>query len=219
MLTTSANAATQFLLAGGPLVLAFLHASSTEISIYFVTVTAARLPIVFIFGGILSRLLGTFVRLAGGEGGRALKRATVRIAAGTGVVAILGGAVAAAVGPTLIRVLFGAGFEPPGWFAAGATFGVLIGTGAIVLSQVLVGASAESRLPWPWFSALAAAALAMSLASSSPLRRVLLGFVVGEVVAMLGLLFAILRNPMRRVAGVTRSGSVTGSVLPPADVE
>src|SRR4029450_939696 len=96
--TTSANAAAQLLLAGGPLLLAFLHASPTAISIFFVTVTAARLPIVFVFGGILSRLLGTFVRLGDTDHGRSLRLGGTRVAAGTGGGGLVGRAGRAAVG-------------------------------------------------------------------------------------------------------------------------
>ena len=64
-LTTSANGILQLLLAGGPLVLVFLGAPPAEVSILFVTLAAARVPLVFFFSGLLSRVLPTFLRLAG----------------------------------------------------------------------------------------------------------------------------------------------------------
>ncbi|MDP9235047.1 MAG: hypothetical protein M3P01_10940 [Actinomycetota bacterium] len=190
-LTTSANAAAQLLLAGGPLLLAFLHASPTAISIFFVTVTAARLPIVFVFGGILSRLLGTFVRLADTDHGRSLRRAATQIAAGTAAVAFLGGAAAAAVGSPLIGVLFGHGFLPPWWLAAGATTGVLLATGSMVLNQVLVATGSEARLPVVWTIALIGAAVTVAVTTWSPMARVVTGFIVGEVIALIGLAVAV----------------------------
>jgi O-antigen/teichoic acid export membrane protein len=196
VLTTSANAATQLLLAGGPLLLAFLHATPAEISVFFVTITAARLPIVFIFGGILSRLLGTFVRLAATGEDRSLRRAAGRIAMGTTAVAAVGGAAAAAIGAPLIGLLFGRGFLPPWWVAAGATVGVLLATGSMVLNQVLVARGSESRLPWPWVGALVGSGLTVALAGGSPLGRVVAGFLVGEIVALIGLMVTILfRDP------------------------
>jgi O-antigen/teichoic acid export membrane protein len=191
-LTTSANASTQLLLAGGPILLAFLHASPAEISVFFITVTAARLPVVFVFGGILSRLLGTFVRLAGADHGRSLRRAAAWIAVGTGAVAFLGGASAAAIGSRLIGLLFGQAFLPPWWVAAGATVGVLLATGSMVLSQMLVATGSEAQLPWPWGSALIGSGLTIAVASGSPLGRVVAGFIVGEAIALIGLTVAVL---------------------------
>jgi O-antigen/teichoic acid export membrane protein len=201
-LTTSANAAAQLLLAGGPLLLAFLHASPTAISIFFVTVTAARLPIVFVFGGILSRLLGTFVRLGDTDHGRSLRQAATRIAAGTGAVALLGGAAAAAVGSPVIGLLFGHGFLPPWWVAAGATTGVLLATGSLVLNQVLVATGSEARLPLVWTIALIGAALTIAVSAWSPLARVVTGFIVGEVIALIGLAVAIRFGTPGRTTGV-----------------
>jgi hypothetical protein len=43
----------------------------------------------------------------------------------------------------------------------------------------------------PWVTALAAGALTVTLISGSPTVRVATGFVVGEVVALLGLLSAV----------------------------
>jgi O-antigen/teichoic acid export membrane protein len=202
VLTTSANAANQLLLAGGPLLLAFLHATPGEISVFFVTITAARLPIVFIFGGILSRLLGTFVRLAATGEDRSLRGAAARIAMGTTVVAAVGGAAAAAIGAPLIELLFGRDFLPPWWVAAGATVGVLLATGSMVLNQVLVATGSEFRLPWPWVVALVASGLTIGLAGGSPLGRVVAGFLVGEIVALLGLMVAVLSGDRAEVRPV-----------------
>jgi O-antigen/teichoic acid export membrane protein len=190
VLTTSANVSAQLLLAGGPLLLAFLHAGPAEISVFFVTVTAARLPIVFVFGGILSRLLGTFVRMYEADQGGSLRRAVARIAMGTGGVALLGAAAAAAVGAPVIGLLFGRGFVPPWWVAAGAATGVLLATGSMVLNQVLVATGSEARLPWAWLSGLIGSGLTIVVASGSPLARVVGGFVVGEAIALIGLVAA-----------------------------
>lgn len=207
-LTTSANAGAQVLLAGGPLVLAFLHSTPADISVFFVTVTAARLPIVFVFGGILSRLLGTFVRLADSDHGRSLRHAAARIAVGTAVVALFGGAVAAIVGAPVIGVLFGHGFRPPWWVAAGATTGVLLATGSLVLNQVLVAMGSEARLPVVWTVALLGSALTIAVTSRSLLARVVAGFVVGEVIALIGLAVATLSaTPSRAAPQVFETGA------------
>jgi O-antigen/teichoic acid export membrane protein len=208
LLTSSANAITHFLLAGGPLVLAFLKASPAAVSILFVTLTAARLPIVFVFGGILSRSLGTFTRLADADRGRRLRRAVVWIATGTVAAAMVAGGLAAIAGSALIGLLFGAGFRPPWWVAAGATVGVLLATGGMVLNQVLVATVAEHRLPWPWFAGLLGAALTIGLVAGPVLNRVMAAFVTGEAIALAGLVIAI-RASRRDLVPASADGSPT----------
>jgi O-antigen/teichoic acid export membrane protein len=215
VLTTSANAMTQLLLAGGPLLLAFLHARPAEISVFFVTVTAARLPLVFVFGGILSRLLRTFVRLADMNEGRSLRRVTSGIAIGTAATAAVGGAAAAAIGPQVIGLLFGHGFVPQWWVGSGATCGVLLATGSMILNQVLVATGSERRLPWPWSVALIGSGLAIAATGGTPLARVMAGFIIGEAVALVGLALATsYRQPNRVLPAAASNSEVMGSEAP-----
>jgi O-antigen/teichoic acid export membrane protein len=190
VLTTAANASTQFLLAGGPLLLALMRADPAEISVFFVTVTAARLPLVFMFGGILSRLLRTFVRLADANEGRSLRKVAAWIAIGTAIAALLGGTLAAVIGPDVIALLFGQAFLPPWWVTAGATMGVVLGSGSMVLGQILIATGWERRLPGPWAIALIGSGVAIAVTPGSPLVRVVGGFIVGEVLALTGLAVA-----------------------------
>jgi hypothetical protein len=188
--TTAANAIMQMLLAGGPLLLAFLHASPEEISIFFVTVTAVRVPLVFAFGGVLSRLLPTFMRLGAGDVDRGPTVVAIKIAIGTLVAAALLGIAAAGVGAQVVAFLFGKSFEPPWWLAAGATVGVVLATGSIVLYQLLIARGGEVRGLIAWWVALIAAALAVALTNGSPTARAVVGLVTGETIALVGLVAA-----------------------------
>lgn len=187
VVTTTANGMLQLLLAGGPLVLVFLGAPPEDVSILFVTLAAARVPLVFFFSGLLSRLLPTFLHLAGSEEGRALTRTSLWIALGTGGVALLGGLAAAAIGSSLVGVLFGRSFAPEWWVAAGVTTGVLLATGSMVLNQLLIAQGSEDRSLIAWGVALAASAGTLVTAGGAPTTRVVIAFVVGEAVALLGL--------------------------------
>ena len=188
--TTGANAIMQMLLAGGPLLLAFLHASPEEISIFFVTVTAVRVPLVFAFGGVLSRLLPTFMRLGAGDVDRGPTVVAIKIGIGTLVAAALLGIAAAGVGAQVVAFLFGKSFEPPWWLAAGATVGVVLATGSIVLYQLLIARGGEVRGLIAWWVALIAAALAVALTNGSPTARAVVGLVTGETIALVGLVAA-----------------------------
>ncbi|HEX9693948.1 MAG TPA: hypothetical protein VGA74_02945, partial [Actinomycetota bacterium] len=189
-LTTAANAITQLLLAGGPLLLAFLHAMPEEVSVFFVTATAVRVPLLFAFGGVLSRLLPVFMRLESSDRRREARAVAVKIALGTVSVAVVIGGVAAAVGGPLVAVLFGAAFRPPWWLAAGATVGVLLATGSIVLYQLLIARGSAGLGLLAWAVALAAAVLAVVLTDGSATARAVVGLLTGEGVALIALVLA-----------------------------
>jgi len=198
--TTIANAASQTLLASGPLVLVALGAGPGEVSVFFVTVTAARVPIVLAYGGLLSRLLPPLTDMAGeglpaaspssGLRRRPLGRVADLATAGTLVVATLGAAAAWFVGRPLVGLLFGEAFAPSRPFVTATAAGVLLATGALLLNQILIARSAERRLVLPWLCALAVAAATIVLVPADPTTRASAGFVAGELAALAGLLVA-----------------------------
>ena len=98
VLTSVANAAGQLLLAGGPLALVALAAAPSELSVFFVTITAARVPVVLALGGLLSRLLPTFGRILAARGRDVVPGLAARIAVGTVAVAAVGAALGFAAG-------------------------------------------------------------------------------------------------------------------------
>jgi O-antigen/teichoic acid export membrane protein len=190
--TATANAASQTLLAAGPLVLLPLGAGPAEVSVFFVTVTAARVPLVFAFGGLLSRVLPPLARAArAGEHDR-LRRLAAAVTVAAGAVAAAGAAGGAWIGPDVIALFFGEAFRPPGWFAALTAAGVVGATAALGLNQLLIAMGAEHRLVVPWLAALAAGALTIVATSGSASFRVILGFVVGEATALVALAMAVL---------------------------
>ncbi|MGH8929808.1 MAG: hypothetical protein ACRDZO_04000, partial [Egibacteraceae bacterium] len=116
--TTIANASSQTLLAAGPLVLLPLGASAAETSVFFVTVTAARAPMVFAIGGVLSRILPPLTRVARAGHYARLRRIAMATVASAVALAALGAVAGSWLGPTVIALLFGADFRPDSWFVA-----------------------------------------------------------------------------------------------------
>jgi hypothetical protein len=110
----------------------------------------------------------------------------------------------------LIRLLFGQGFQPPWWVAAATTAGVLLATGSLVLNQVLVATGSEARLPLAWAIALIGFGLTIAVTGWSPLARVVAGFVIGEVIAVIGLAVA---------APYGEPGRVSRAVVSPIEPE
>lgn len=192
--TTAANAVSQTLLAAGPLVLIPLGASAAEISGFFLVVTLARVPLVFAISGLLSRVMGPLTRLAREAQDAKLRRIAVLAAPVTVGLALVGAAVAYPIGPPILAVLLRI-TRPDAAFVAMTVFGVVLATGSLLLNQILIARRSEERLVAPWFAALVAAALAVALVPGEPTFRVSVGFVTGEVVALAGLLFAVLRAP------------------------
>lgn len=198
MFNTVSNGVAHLLLAGGPLALVALSARPEEVSVFFVTFTAARIPVVFALGGVLSRLLPSFTRVLDDRGPEALPSLAWRLALGTALVAALGAAAGAAVGGQVIALLFGAGFGPPGWLAAAAGGGVLLATGGMVLNQLLVAGRLEHRLPVPWLGGMSVAIASILLISGTPSWRTAVACVAGEFAAIVGLLIAAHFPPSSR---------------------
>lgn len=190
--TTLANASSQILLAAGPLVLIPLGAGAGEVSVFFVTVTAARAPLAFALGGVLSRVLPPLTRMARRGEWPGLRRIALGLGAGTIALAAVGAAVTWWVGPTVIALFFGPTFRPDGWFVAVAAATVLLACGALLLNQLLIGMQAESRLVAPWLVGLAVGAGLVALLSGTPTFRVAVAFMVGELVALFALLAAVM---------------------------
>jgi O-antigen/teichoic acid export membrane protein len=190
--TTVANASSQTLLAAGPVVLVPLGAGAAEISVFFVVVTTARIPIVFALNGLLSRMLPPLVRSARAGRLHRLRRLSLLIAGAAAGFGALGALAGAWLGPTVVALLYGAAFRPPSWLVALAVAGVVGATAALGLNQVLIAMGTEVRLVVPWLVALATGALTVLLVDAEPSLRVIVAFVAGEVVAVAGLTLAVL---------------------------
>jgi O-antigen/teichoic acid export membrane protein len=190
--TTIANASSQTLLAGGPLVLVLLGASAAQTSVFFITITAARAPLVLAIGGVLSRVLPPLTRVARAGNYARLRRIAVLEVAAALALAVLGAAVGFWIGPQIVALAFGPDFRPDAWFVALTAAGVVSATAALGLNQMLIAMGEEARLVVPWVTALIAGALTVIGLGGDPTLRVVSGFVVGEAVALLGLLNATL---------------------------
>lgn len=205
--TTLANASSQILLAAGPLVLIPLGAAAAEVSEFFVTVTAARVPLAFALGGVLSRVLPPLTRMARRGEWAPLRRIALGLGVGTLLLTAVGAAVTWWVGPAVIALFFGSTFRPEGWFAAVAVATVLLACGALLLNQLLIGMQAESRLIVPWLGSLALGVVLVGVLPGSPTFRVAIAFMTGELVALFALLAAVIVTTRGRAHVLAGGGS------------
>ena len=180
------NAASHTILAAGPLVVAGLGGSAEAVSIFFVTLILVRAPLTLSYG-LLSRLLQPMARLVA-EGRAAVLGLWAKRTVAVGVVMLIPAYfVGRFVVPAVVELLFGAEFRPSPQLGGLITMGVTAAIASLVTAQTLVARGQTSRLAVAWIVALAAAALAIAVGSAEPEIRVGIAFVVGQVVALIGI--------------------------------
>lgn len=191
---STANASVQLLLAGGPLVLLPLGADAVAISIFFTTITAARVPMTFALNGGLSRLLPPLTRLSQADDTAGLRRMSIWLVAGIVATTAIAVAGAAAIGPEVIALLFGEGFRPGRPFVVLVVAGTVLAVGGLLLDQVYIATGRENRLPAVWLLAVTAAGVLVLLLPGSPTMRVATAFTLATAAAVAALSIPVLRE-------------------------
>jgi len=189
-----ATAASQTVLAAGPLVVGALGASGAAISVFFVTTTLFRGPMSASYN-LLARILPGLTRRAAAGDHEGINRIARRLAFAGGAAAVGVGAAAAALGPAVVELLYGAEFRPSAWLAALAAAGVIVGIVGLGTMQVLVGRGDTDRMAFAWLAALAGAVVTIFLVRGDATIRVAAGFFSGEAIALVGLTLAAVIAP------------------------
>ena len=197
--TSTANAAVQFLLAGGPLMLVLLRAGSTAISVLFTTVTLARVPMTFALNGGLSRLLPPLTRMAQADDAAGIRRAAAWIFLAIVAVAGVAAGGAALLGPEVVELLFGPEFRPQRTMIVVVAAGTVLAVGGLLLDQLYIATGRQARLPIVWVAAVVVAVALVAWLPGTPTMRVASGFALatcgGVVALMIGLLGPAARRP------------------------
>ncbi|MGB7859257.1 MAG: sugar transferase [Acidimicrobiia bacterium] len=182
-----AAATSQALLLAGPLVVGILGGTAVEISIAFATFTLGRAPLIFGYN-LLARVLPPFTEMAA-RGERQELRAWARgMAWASAGLAVVAAGLGWLLGPWVVDIAFGSDFVPSRLTAGAVSFGVVFAGGALFVGQILVARGQPVRLGIAWLSGLVAATAGIVLtADLDPVASVSVGFVAGEVVAMLAL--------------------------------
>lgn len=182
-----AAATSQALLLAGPLVVGILGGTAVEISIAFATFTLGRAPLIFGYN-LLARVLPPFTEMAA-RGERQELRAWARgMAWASAGLAVVAAGLGWLLGPWVVNIAFGSDFVPSRLTAAAVSFGVVFAGGALFVGQILVARGQPVRLGIAWLSGLMAATAGIVLtADLDPVASVSVGFVAGEMVAMLAL--------------------------------
>jgi len=188
------SAASQILLASAPVAVAFLGGSPTLVSVVFITFTLFRAPLTLIYA-MQGRILAVFVRWAD-AGERSRLRTGAAGLAAVGIV-LTGAAwfVGEWIGPAVVELLFESEFVPASEVAAWVATGVVAGSFAQLIGQVLVAGARTGRLAAAWITGLAVAAGSLYLFSSGGVDVVVArAFAIGEVTAFATAGFVVLRS-------------------------
>jgi O-antigen/teichoic acid export membrane protein len=187
--TVGGTSAAQLLLAGGPLLLALLGASESAVTVLFVTQTACRAAFLMATPAA-ARSLPPLTRLAVRSDYRRLGNIALGLLASAIVLAVVVGAASTIVTPPLIAALFGSGVRPDKLVAATMAAGTILAISNMGLNQILVAVARTHRITIAWWVAVAAAMCWVLLGPGDPLQTVSVGFVIGELVALVALALA-----------------------------
>lgn len=179
----------QFVLIGGPAVLAGLGGAPRDVTMLFATLAFFRAPYLLAVG-IANRVTGALTGWVN-AGLRDTVRTFLLVVSGLSVAgAVLAPLAAYAVGATMVGAVFGADTTPPDWVAAVVAAGSVFAVGNLALSLLVIAQGRGGRLTRAWVAAAVVVALVLGLVlvvGSDPLAGVTWSFLAGEFAA-----FAIL---------------------------
>ncbi|HEX5630619.1 MAG TPA: hypothetical protein VFY15_03095 [Acidimicrobiia bacterium] len=188
----AANAASQTIVAAGPLVVGALGASAKEVSVFFETFLLFRAPLSVAYS-LVARVLPPFTRLV--EAGRRIElhRWATRLGIVAAALAGAGFLVGDLIGPELVAVFLGEEYRPDSLLAGYAISGVVVATTALFVQQMLIALHATGAMAAAWSGGLAAAAVTIAVVPGTASDRVGLGFLIGEAVALTLIVAAVRR--------------------------
>jgi len=199
-----ATAASQMILASGPVVVGFIGGTAAAISVIFVTFTLFRGPVTSSYN-LVARVLPDFTALAAVDDERQLDRWAVGIGMAGVAMAALFGVLGWLLGPRVIEVLYGGEFVPSQLVAGLAGAAVGLALASLFLNQIYVARGDTPRLAVIWITALLVSVLTLVLVSEEPVVRVAVAFVVGEAAAMVLLVAGSTLPRRRRISAGRRS--------------
>ena len=195
----------QAVLTGGPVVLALGGGAPAEVTALFAGLALFRAPYTLAVGqvsALTTRVTDLVVagRHATGYGG-----CTAAVVAATLVAVPLAALVGGVLGPTVLRLVFGADAALAARPSALVAVGTTVAVAGLVLTVLAMAHDRAPSIALAWVVALVPGAAAYALVDGS-LDRVVVAFVVVEVVAWLGL---SLRGPSRRARAWSRPAGPT----------
>ncbi len=178
-----ATAASQAIIAGGPIAVSFIGGTAAAVSIFFTSFALLRGPITSAYS-LVARVLPDFTELAhSSDPHRLWKWGPKLVWFGLGI-AILGAIGSGLFLRPIVGAIYGDAFRPPQMAAilGGASIG--LGLGALFATQMYTAAAKGPRLAVGWLIALAASVSFLVLSNVEPITRTAAAFGIGEATGL-----------------------------------
>jgi O-antigen/teichoic acid export membrane protein len=181
----SATAASQTILAAGPLVVGGLGGNAAEVSVLGQTFLLLRAPLAVAFN-LISRVMPPLTRFVETAQWSRIRRLGTWMGIGGLAASAAGFGAAYLAGPWLVALLMGPEYRPGALLAGLAAAGTVLATVGLFIQQIMVAMGSTGRLAVAWLCGLAAAAaLVVTAGGLSPSLRVGWAFLVGESLAFI----------------------------------
>lgn len=179
-----ATAASQAIIAGGPIAVSFIGGSAAAVSVFFVSFALLRGPITSAYN-LVARVLPDFTELAHSDDPQRLWRWGPKLVVFGAVVAVFGAVGAGLFLRPIVGAIYGDAFRPPQTAAilGGASIG--IGLGALFATQMYTAAAKGPRLALGWLIALVASVSFLVLSNIEPITRTAAAFGIGEATGLI----------------------------------
>ena len=179
-----ATAASQAIIAGGPIAVSFIGGSAAAVSVFFTSFALLRGPITSAYN-LVARVLPDFTELAHSDNPHRLwKWGPKLVIFGTGV-AIVGAIGAGLFLRPLVGAIYGESFRPPQLAAVFGGASIGLGLGALFATQMYTAAAKGVKLAAGWLIALVAALAFLAFSDLEAITRTAAAFGVGEATGLL----------------------------------
>jgi O-antigen/teichoic acid export membrane protein len=179
-----ATAASQAIIAGGPIAVSFIGGTAAAVSIFFTSFALLRGPITSAYN-LVARVLPDFTELANSDDPHRLWQWGPKLVGFGAIVAIIGAIGAGLFLRPFVGAIYGEAFRPPQLAAifGGASIG--LGLGALFATQMYTAAAKGPRLVTGWLIALAASLAFLILSDLEPITRTAAAFGIGELTGLI----------------------------------
>ena len=174
-----AQVVAQAVLTGGPVLLAVLGGSPTEVTVLFAALALYRAPYTVLLGQV-AQATGALARLVDQKRLDRLARVDRALLAATVVGAALGAAVGAWPGPWLVRLVFGDDVRVEQGVSIALAVGSVLALATLVQGVVLLAHGRPERTLVAWLLALVPAGAVLVAAPGSPTTTIATAFVVAH---------------------------------------
>ena len=196
-----ATAASQVILAGGPIAVGIIGGDAVAVSVFFISFALLRGPITSAYS-LVARALPDFTNLATSRDPWRLWCWGPKLVVAGSSAAVVGALASSVALRPIVELVYGAEYSPPTVAALFGGAGVGFGLGALFATQLYSAAAAGARLAIGWTVALIAGLAIVVLVNIEPITRVALGFAVGEATGLVMLGLVLVRRERPSVASI-----------------